>query len=78
MAKVANYDELERVGNEMYERSVAGTLDFTSFQRLFADARAACGADEDALEMFCPYAKPEGWWDWMTQELHRVPSRRVA
>jgi len=78
MAKVANYDKLERIGNELYERSVAGALDFTVFRQLFADARAACGQDVDALEMFCAYAKPAEWWDWMTQELQKAPSRRVA
>jgi hypothetical protein len=78
MAKVANYDKLEQIGNELYERSVAGTLNFAAFQRLFADARAACGGDEDGLEMFCAYAKPAKWWDWMTQELQKAPSRRVA
>ncbi len=78
MAKVANYDKIERIGDELYERSVTGALDFTAFQRLLADARAACGQDVDALEMFCAYAKPAGWRDWMTQELQKAPSRRVA
>ena len=78
MAKVANYDKLEQIGNELYARSVAGTLDFAAFQQLFTDARSACGPDEDALEMFCPYAKPSGWWDWMMQELQKTPSQRVA
>ena len=78
MAKVANYDKLGQVGNELYERSVSGTLDFSTFKRLFSEAREACGPDGDALEMFCPYAKPVGWWDWMTQELQKSPSRRVA
>ena len=78
MAKVANYDKLGQIGNELYERSVAGTLDFTAFQRLFSDACSACGPDADALEMFCPYAKPVGWWDWMVQELQKTPSQRVA
>jgi hypothetical protein len=78
MAKIANYDKLEQVGNELYARTIAGSLDFTAFQRLFADARAACGPDEDALEMFCPYAKPSGWWDWMTKELQKTSSQRVA
>ena len=77
MAKVANYDKLEQIGNELYARSVAGTLDFAAFQQLFSDARSAFGPDEDALEMFCPYAKPSGWWDWMTQELQKS-SQRVA
>ena len=78
MAKVANYGKLGQIGDELYERSVAGSLDFTAFQRLFRDAHAACGRDVDALEMFCPYAKPAEWWDWMTQELQKSPSRRVA
>jgi hypothetical protein len=78
MAKRANYDELGRIGNELYERSVAGTLDFAAFQKLFSQARSACGSDEDALEMFCPYAKPAGWWDWMMGELRNGPSERVA
>lgn len=78
MAKVTNYDWLEQIGNELYARSLAGSLDVTAFQHLFADARAACRPDEDPLEMFCPYAKSAEWWDWMTQELQKTPSRRVA
>ena len=78
MAKVANYGKLGQIGDELYERSVAGSLDFTAFQRLFSDARGACGPDVDALEMFCPYAKPAGWWTWMVQELQKTPSRRIA
>ena len=45
MAKVANYGKLGQIGNELYERSVAGSLDFGAFQRLFSDARAASGPD---------------------------------
>jgi hypothetical protein len=30
------------------------------------------------MEMFCPFTKPKGWWDWMVQELQKTPSRRVA
>jgi hypothetical protein len=78
MAKAANYGKIGQIGHERYERSVAGTLDFAAFQRLFLQARGECGPDADALEMFCPYAKPVDWWDWMTQELQKVPSRRVA
>ncbi|HYW45507.1 MAG TPA: hypothetical protein VE959_21775 [Bryobacteraceae bacterium] len=78
MADVADYGQLERIGNELSDRSLAGTLDFAAFQRLFGQARAACGPDTDALEMFCPFAKPDGWWDWMTSEMQKPPSRRVA
>jgi hypothetical protein len=28
--------------------------------------------------MFCPHAKPSGWWDWMTKELQKSASQRVA
>ena len=78
MEKVAKYDKLEKIGNELYARSIEGTLDFPAFQRLFGDAQAVCGPDNDAMEMFCPFAKPQGWWDWMIKELQKAPSRRVA
>jgi len=59
MADIADYSQLERIGNELSDRSLAGTLDFVAFERLFAEARAACGPDTDALEIFCPFAKPD-------------------
>jgi hypothetical protein len=58
--------------------ALAGTLDFGAFQRLFHEAVAVCGPDSDEMEMFCPFTKPEGWRDWMVQELQKAPSRRVA
>ena len=78
MANVANYAELERIGNALYERSASGTLDFAAFQELFAEARLACGPDEDALEMFCAYAKPAAWWNWLRKQNRQAPSKRVA
>jgi len=78
MAEVANYDRLEEIGNTLHARSAEGSLDFPEFQQLFAEALAACGGDTDALEMFCPFAKPAGWWDWMMKELQRASSQRVA
>ena len=78
MEPVADYSELERIGNELFDRSQAGTLDFTAFQRLFHEAIAVCGPDNDSMEMFCPFTKPNGWWDWMVQELQKTSSRRVA
>lgn len=50
MEEVANYDKLEQIGNELYVRSVEGTLDFAAFQRLFDDALAVCGPDHDAAD----------------------------
>ena len=78
MEPVVDYARLEQIGNELFDRSQAGTLDFAAFQRLFHKAIAACGPDNDAMEMFCPFTKPEGWWDWMVQELQKTPSQRVA
>lgn len=78
MAKVTDHENLERIGNELYDRHRDGTLDFATFQALFREAVAVCGPDADDMEMFCPYTKPVGWWDWMTQQLQKAPSRRVA
>jgi histone H3/H4 len=78
MGKVVNYKELERIGAELFDRSQASSLDFATFQRLFREAIAVCGPDSNEMEMFCPFTKPAGWWDWMTQELQKAPSRRVA
>jgi hypothetical protein len=78
MEKVVDHGQLERIGNELFDRSRAGTLDFAAFQRLFLAAIAICGPDNDEMEMFCPFAKPEGWWNWMMKELQRTPSQRVA
>jgi hypothetical protein len=78
MEPIVDYSQLERIGNELFDRSQAGTLDFATFQRLFHEAIAVCGPDNDSMEMFCPFARGEGWWDWMIQELRKTPSRRVA
>ncbi|HEV3197548.1 MAG TPA: hypothetical protein VGZ73_06560 [Bryobacteraceae bacterium] len=78
MEQVVDYSRLEQIGNELFDRYHANALDFATFQRLFHDALAVCGPDDDSMEMFCPFAKPEGWWDWMMQELQKAPSRRVA
>lgn len=69
--------ELERIGNELYTRWRSGTLDFPSFQRLFHEAIQICGPG-DEMEMFCPFARGDGWWDWMKQELKKASNRRVA
>jgi hypothetical protein len=78
MEQVIDHGRLEEIGNELFDRSRAGTLDFAAYQRLFHEAIAVCGPDNDEMEMFCPFAKPEGWWDWMMQELQKASSRRVA
>ena len=53
-------------------------LDFEAFQSLVTRAIFAVGADHPGLEMFCHYARGEGWFAWMVQELQNAPSRRVA
>ena len=78
MEQVIDHARLEQIGTELFDRSRAATLDFAAFQRLFYEAVAVCGPDNDEMEMFCPFAKPDGWWDWMVQELRKAPSRRVA
>ena len=77
MEKV-DQEALSRIGDELTDLYLGGRLDFATFQRLFRDAIAVCGPDSDHMEMFCPFAKPEGWWDWMMKELQKTPSRRVA
>jgi hypothetical protein len=70
-------DELVAVGTELDDLYFSGRLDFVAFQTLFHRALAICGPG-DEMEMFCHFARGEGWWDWMVQELQNAPSRRVA
>lgn len=78
MEPVIDHAQLERIGNELFDRSQAGTLDFAAFKRLFHEAIAVCGPDNDSMEMFCHFATGQGWWDWMMKELQKTPSQRVA
>jgi hypothetical protein len=71
-------EALNAIGRELFDCSQAGTLDFEMFKAMLKRAIAAVGSDNEHLEMFCHYATGEGWWDWMTQELQKSPSRRVA
>jgi hypothetical protein len=72
-----DYARLSQIGEELFDRRQAGTLDFATFKMLFHRALGICGPGDD-MEMFCPFARGEGWWDWMVQELQKAPSRRVA
>ena len=56
----------------------SGRLDFDTFKALVTRAITAVGADHPDLEMFCGYARGDGWFAWMVQELQKAPSRRVA
>lgn len=71
-------DQLNAIGRELYELRSSGRLDFDGFKALFHRALAVCGPDDDDMEMFCPFARGDGWWDWMVQELQKAPSKRVA
>ena len=71
-------EALNAIGRALDELSLSGRMDFESFKSLFVRALDAAGSDTDDLEMFCHEARDPEWWDWMTQELQKAPSRRVA
>ena len=71
-------DQLNAIGRELFDCSQAGTLDFEMFKAMLKRAIAAVGSDNEYLEMFCHYATGDGWFSWMTRELQKSPSRRVA
>lgn len=77
MGKV-DQEALSRIGDELTDLYLDGRLNLPDFQRLFREALAICGPDSDHMEMFCSFARGEGWWDWMMQEIRKAPSRRVA
>jgi hypothetical protein len=72
------HERLCEIGCELDDAYFSGRLDFEAFKSLVARAITAVGADHPDLEMFCGYARGEGWFAWMTQELQKAPSRRVA
>jgi len=71
-------EALNAIGRELDDLHFSGGLDFASFKSLFTRALDAAGPDREELEMFCHFARQSDWWDWMTQELQKAPSRRVA
>ena len=70
-------EQLNAIGRELNDLYLSGNLDFDSFKALFHRALAIYGTGDD-MEMFCKYARGDGWWDWMMQELRKASSRRVA
>ena len=72
------HERLCEIGRELDDMYSSGRLDFDAFKSLVTRAIAAVGADHPDLEMFCGYARGDGWFAWMTQELQQAPSRRVA
>jgi len=71
-------DALIRIGEELTDRRLEGSLDFPAFQRLFREAIAICGSDSDRLEMFCPFIQTAQWREWMLAEMREHSARRVA
>ena len=71
-------EALNAIGRQLDDLSLSGQLDFAGFKSLFTRALDAAGSDTDDLEMFCQEARDPEWWDWMTRELQKSPSRRVA
>jgi hypothetical protein len=72
------HERLCEIGRDLDDAYSSGRLDFEAFKSILARAITAVGADHPGLEMFCGYAKGEGWFAWMVQELQKAPSRRVA
>ena len=72
------HEALIAIGSELDDLHLSGRLDFEAFKSLLTRAIAEVGADHADLEMFCHFARGEGWWDWMMQELQKAPTRRVA
>jgi hypothetical protein len=70
-------EQLSAIGWELSDRYLAGTLDFEAFQTLFYRALAICGPG-DEMEMFCHYARGDGWFAWMTREIQQASSKHVA
>jgi len=72
------HEALSAIGWELFDRRHAGTLDFEAFKTLLQRAIDAVGPDNPDLEMFCHYARGEGWFAWMTHELQQASSKHVA
>jgi hypothetical protein len=70
-------EQLNAIGWELSDRYLAGTLDLEAFQSLFYRALAICGPGDD-MEMFCHYARGDGWFAWMTHEIQQASSKHVA
>lgn len=77
MEKVKQH-RLYAIGDELVERYVDKSLDFSTFQRLFREAVEICGPDDPGLEMFSPVIKDFSWRDWMLAELRETRIKRVA
>jgi len=72
------HEKLVAIGSELDDLYLSGRLDFDAFKSLLTRAIPAAGPDHEGLEMFCHFARGEGWWDWMMQEIQKTPSSRVA
>lgn len=71
-------EQLNAVGKALDDLADEGKLDFDQFKALFHRALAICGPNNDSMEMFCHFARGDGWWAWMMEELQKAPARRVA
>ena len=72
------HEQLVAIGTELDDLNLSGRLDFDAFKSLLTRAIEAVGPDHESLEMFCHFARGDGWWDWMVQELQKAPSKRAA
>ena len=69
---------LLQIGHELEELFVSGELTLGKFQNLYLSAEQACGADQDALEMFSPLAKDPSWLDWIREHVREQERLHVA
>ena len=76
--EIQQHERLCAIGRELDDAYSSGRLDFDAFKALVTRAITTVGADHPDLEMFCGYARGNGWFAWMVQELQKTPSRRVA
>ena len=72
------HERLCEIGRELDGLYSSGRLDFDAFKSLLTRAIADVGAEHPDLEMFCGYAKGDGWFAWMVEELQKAASQRVA
>ncbi len=72
------HERLCEIGRALEDAYFSGNLDFDTFKTLLRRAMDAVGPDHPDLEMFCHYARGDGWFAWMTHEIQQASSKHVA
>ena len=66
--EIQQHERLCEIGRELDDAYSSGRLDFDAFKALVTRAITAVGADHPDLEMFCGYARGNGWFAWMVMD----------